>query len=120
MIWLDFETRSTCDLKSRGVYNYAQDLTTEVLCMSYAVDDGEVQTWLPGQPLPDLTDHRIMAHNAAFERLILWYILQINLPLKTFVCNDGHAYLSRRPVPIEADAAATGRPAQLKARANGN
>ena len=62
MIWLDFETRSACDLKSRGVYNYAQDLTTEVLCMSYAVDDGEVLTWLPGQPLPKLTGHRIMAH----------------------------------------------------------
>ena len=50
MIWLDFETRSTCDLKSRGVYNYAQDLTTEVLCMSYAVDDGEVQTWTGIEP----------------------------------------------------------------------
>jgi len=24
MIWLDFETRSRCDLPSRGVYNYAQ------------------------------------------------------------------------------------------------
>ena len=44
MIWLDLETRSLCDLKSAGVYNYAQDLTTEVLCMSYAVDDGEVLT----------------------------------------------------------------------------
>jgi hypothetical protein len=27
MIWLDFETRSRCDLKSRGVYNYAQDMS---------------------------------------------------------------------------------------------
>ena len=69
MIWLDFETRSHCDLKSAGVYNYAQDLSTEVLCMSYAVDDGEVLTWTSG-PLPDFTGHRIMAHNAAFERLI--------------------------------------------------
>jgi hypothetical protein len=39
MLWLDFETRSRCDLKARGVYNYARDLSTEVLCMSYAFDD---------------------------------------------------------------------------------
>jgi hypothetical protein len=54
MIWLDFETRSRCDLKSRGVYNYAQDLSTDVLCMSYAFDDEDVATWLPGMPFPDI------------------------------------------------------------------
>jgi DNA polymerase len=101
MIWLDFETRSTCDLKSAGVYNYAQDLTTEVLCMSYAVDDGEVQTWLPGQPLPDLTGHRIMAHNAAFERLICWYVLQVNIPLESFYCTAAQARANCAPGSLE-------------------
>lgn len=24
-LWLDFETRSRCDLKAHGVYNYAQE-----------------------------------------------------------------------------------------------
>ena len=67
MIWLDFETRSECDLKTAGVYNYARHPTTEVLCMSYAVGDGMVQTWRPGQLLPVLTG-QIRAHNAAFER----------------------------------------------------
>ena len=100
MIWLDFETRSTCDLKSRGVYNYAQDLTTEVLCMSYAVDDGEVQTWTTG-PLPDFTGHRIMAHNAAFERLILWYVLQVNIPLERFVCTAAQARANCAPGSLE-------------------
>ena len=101
MIWLDFETRSTCDLKSAGVYNYAQDLTTEVLCMSYAVDDGEVVTWLPGQPLPDFTGHRIMAHNAAFERLILWYVLQVNIPLESFYCTAAQARANCAPGSLE-------------------
>jgi DNA polymerase len=101
MIWLDFETRSACDLKSRGVYNYAQDLTTEVLCMSYAVDDGEVLTWLPGQPLPDLTGHRIMAHNAAFERLICWYVLQVNIPLEQFYCTAAQARANCAPGSLE-------------------
>jgi DNA polymerase len=101
MIWLDFETRSACDLKSRGVYNYAQDLTTEVLCMSYAVDDGEVVTWLPGQPLPDFTGHRIMAHNAAFERLICWYVLQVNIPLESFYCTAAQARANCAPGSLE-------------------
>jgi DNA polymerase len=101
MIWLDFETRSHCDLKSAGVYNYAQDLSTEVLCMSYAVDDGEVLTWLPGQPLPDFTGHRIMAHNAAFERLICWYVLQVNIPLESFYCTAAQARANCAPGSLE-------------------
>ena len=100
MIWLDFETRSTCDLKSAGVYNYAQDPSTEVLCMSYAIDDGEVQTWTTG-PLPDLTGHRIMAHNAAFERLILWYVLQVNIPLEQFYCTAAQARANCAPGSLE-------------------
>ncbi len=100
MIWLDFETRSTCDLKSAGVYNYAQDLTTEVLCMSYAFDDGEVLTWTAG-PLPDFTGHRIMAHNAAFERLILWYVLQVNIPLESFYCTAAQARANCAPGSLE-------------------
>ena len=100
MIWLDFETRSHCDLKSAGVYNYAQDLTTEVLCMSYAVDDGEVLTWTTG-PLPDFTGHRIMAHNAAFERLICWYVLQINIPLESFYCTAAQARANCAPGSLE-------------------
>ena len=73
MLYLDFETRSHCDLKKHGVYNYAQHASTEVLCMSYAFDEGEVQTWLPSQPFPDEVRQYtglIYAHNAAFERLI--------------------------------------------------
>jgi len=100
MIWLDFETRSTCDLKLAGVYNYAQDPSTEVLCMSYAVDDGEVLTWTSG-PLPDFTGHRIMAHNAAFERLILWYVLQVNIPLEQFYCTAAQARANCAPGSLE-------------------
>jgi len=32
-LWIDFETRSRCDLPARGVYNYAQHPSTDVLCM---------------------------------------------------------------------------------------
>ena len=100
VLWVDFETRSRVDLGAKGVYNYAQDLTTEVLCMSYAFDDGEVQTWTSG-PLPDLTGHRIMAHNAAFERLILWYVLQVNIPLESFYCTAAQARANCAPGSLE-------------------
>ncbi len=51
-LWVDFETRSRCDLFSKGVYNYAQDASTDVLCMSYAFDDEPVVTWRPSDPFP--------------------------------------------------------------------
>ena len=100
-LWLDFETRSRCDLKAKGVYNYAQDASTEVLCMSYAFDDGEVVTWLPGQALPDFTGHMIYAHNAAFERLIFWYVLQQNYPLESFYCTAAQARANCAPGSLE-------------------
>jgi DNA polymerase len=81
ILWVDFETRSRCDLPSRGVYNYAQDISTQALCMSYAFDDEAVQTWTPDQSFPQkvsaaiLSGAQIRAHNAAFERLIFWYVI---------------------------------------------
>jgi len=103
-LWLDFETRSRCDLKAKGVYNYAQDASTEVLCMSYAFDDDEVVTWLPGQPFPTVVrEHTglIYAHNAAFERLIFWYVLQINFKLEQFVCTAAQARSNCAPGSLE-------------------
>jgi DNA polymerase len=104
ILWIDFETRSKCDLKSKGVYNYAQDASTDVLCMSYAFDDDEVQTWLPGQPFPEsVREWRgpIYAHNAAFERLIFWYVLQIDFKLEQFYCTAAQARANCAPGSLE-------------------
>jgi DNA polymerase len=103
-LWADFETRSACDLKVAGVYNYAQHGTTEVLCMSYAFDDEDVQTWLPDQPFPArVADHKglIYAHNAAFERLIFWYVLQQNYSLEQFYCTAAQARANCAPGSLE-------------------
>jgi DNA polymerase len=100
-VWIDFETRSRVDLGSKGVYNYAQDTSTDVLMMSYAFDDGDVVTWLPGQPLPDFTGCTIYAHNAAFERLIFWYVLQQNYPLESFYCTATQARANCAPGGLE-------------------
>lgn len=104
MIWVDFETRSRCDLKKHGVYNYSQDNSTNVLMMSYAFDDGEVSTWLPGQPFPSEVkayQGLIYAHNAAFERLIFWYVLQIDFKLEQFYCTAAQARANCAPGSLE-------------------
>jgi DNA polymerase len=104
VLWIDFESRSHVDLKLRGVYNYCQDPSTEVLCMSYAFGDEDVQTWLPDQPFPQsVADHKglIYAHNAAFERLIFWYVLQINFGLEQFVCTAAQARANCAPGSLE-------------------
>lgn len=104
MLWIDFETRSRCDLRARGVYNYARDGSTDVLCMSWAFDDEDVQTWLPGTPFPErVREHKglIAAHNAAFERLIFWYVLQINYDLEQFYCTATQARANCAPGSLE-------------------
>lgn len=104
MLWCDFETKSACDLKIHGVYNYAQDLSTEVLCMSYAFDNDVVQTWAPDQPFPDTVRNytgQIRAHNAAFERLVFWYVLGINFKLEQFYCTAAQARANCLPGSLE-------------------
>ncbi len=103
-LWVDFETRSRCDLFSKGVYNYAQDASTDVLCMSYAFDEDDVRTWTPDQPFPDSVKNHmgtISAHNAAFERLIFWYVLQCNFRLEQFVCTAAQARANCLPGSLE-------------------
>lgn len=103
-LYCDFETRSRCDLKAKGVYNYALDASTEVLCMSYAFDDEDVRTWLPGQPFPAyIANHKgqIRAHNAAFERLIFWYVLQVDFKLEQFYCTAAQSRANCAPGSLE-------------------
>ena len=104
MLWVDFETRSRCDLFTKGVYNYAMDGSTEVLCMSYAFNDEDVVTWTPDQPFPDRIKSfrgKIYAHNATFERLIFWYVLEIDFRLEQFYCTAAQARANCLPGSLE-------------------
>lgn len=100
-LWVDTETRSKCDLKVHGVYNYAMDPTTEVLCMSYAFDDEEVRTWMPDDAVipAKVVEHRgqIRAHNAAFERLIFKHVLKLNFEDEQFYCTATQARANCAP-----------------------
>ncbi len=49
---LDFETRSVVDLRTAGVYVYAEHPYTDIWCLAWAIDDEDVDVWLPGQVPP--------------------------------------------------------------------
>jgi DNA polymerase len=104
ILYVDFETRSRVGLTTQGAYTYAQDLSTEILCMSYAFGDEDVQTWTPNVPFPDrvaLHKGQIRAHNAAFERLILWYVAQTDHRLEQFYCTATQARANCLPGKLE-------------------
>lgn len=79
----DFETASMCDLKEAGSRRYAEDVTTEVLCLNVEFQpDGEIVRWFPGDPIPARIAAAIadpamqwVAHNAGFEKDIWRQIL---------------------------------------------
>lgn len=82
---LDFETRSPADLKNVGAYVYAEHPETYVWLFRYTFDNGPVQAWNAGQPVPqDVIDHiaaggLFTAHNVLFE----WLMWNIVLPRQT-------------------------------------
>ena len=97
MLHLDFESRSTVDLKSEGVYRYWNHPLTEVTMACWAIDDGPVHTWWPGDPCPQELRQwvrdggMVAAHNAAFERLAWWKCMipkhrWPEIPLDQFYC----------------------------------
>jgi DNA polymerase len=104
ILYLDFETRSRCDLLAKGAYNYARHPSTTVLCMSYAFDDEDVQTWDGDDKFPArVRNHTgmIYAHNAAFERLICRDVLKLDYRLVQFYCTAAQAAANCAPRSLE-------------------
>lgn len=79
---LDFETASACNLKEAGAWRYSEDVTTEVISLSYSLACADIKTWTPGQEAPieiiDAYDLVFVAHNAAFEKAI-WRNIMVPL-----------------------------------------
>jgi len=82
ILFHDFETKSTLDLREVGAWRYTSDTTTDVWCCAFAVDDGPIQLWIPGDPVP--TEFIEAAQNPNwvtsafgdhFERLITQHIM---------------------------------------------
>lgn len=135
---IDFETRSKVDLPATGVYVYAADLSTDVWCAAYAVDDGPVELWVPHyRPYHDgnisigkdsvvttldcadvirkaIEDNwTIVAHNANFERAMWAGVLTPRygwpLPkLEQWRCTMAAALSMSLPASLNNAAAAVG------------
>lgn len=83
ILWLDLETRSQCDLIKNGLARYAQDPTTEVICMSYAFNNNKITTWFaedepefPAEVIDYFNSGGIcVAQNATFERHLFDYVI---------------------------------------------
>jgi DNA polymerase bacteriophage-type len=89
---LDFETRSTVDIKSAGLDNYARH--AEILMLAWAIDDGEVNLWVPVESEPRPTTLMValvrsdvvkVAWNAAFERAIFLKCLGLDIPAEQWL-----------------------------------
>jgi DNA polymerase len=120
----DVETRSAAELATRGKKRgvgapaYAEHETTSVLCVCFAWGDGPVESWEPGEPVPAIALAAAadptccwVAHNAAFERVILRSILGHGwpeVPLVRQVCSMSLALSHAYPGSLEAAAEALG------------
>ncbi len=127
-IHLDFETRSACDLKRCGAYQYSLDPTTRVMCLAWAYDDGEIYLWHPAYP--SLAEHgrkeleilfayvqkgeELHAHASFFERAIWtnWGVLEgwPELDLRQLRCTAAQAASFALPRKLEEAVSALGLP----------
>jgi DNA polymerase len=119
-LFRDLETKSTLDLRNTGAWRYSTHPTTDVWCCAYAVDDGPVQIWTPGQAVPDVfveaatnLDFLIVAHNDQFERLIEQHVLAPRygwpiVPIERHRCTMAAALAMALPAGLEKVAQALG------------
>jgi len=116
---IDFETQSACDLKTAGLYVYAKHPSTDILCMAYAFDDGDVKLWRRGEELPeDIVSHITMdgdvsGHNVSFE-LQIWNTVGCfkygwpELKVEQCHCTMAMSYAMGLPASLEKAAKALG------------
>ena len=113
-LYRDYETRSRVDLRKVGVQKYAADPATEVLCAAYTADDGPVQLWRPGDPVPPEFFEAaanptwvVAAHNDAFEAAIEQHVLHARygwplIPLERHVCTQAMCLALGLPARLAA------------------
>ena len=97
-------------MKDVGAWRYAEDFTTEILCLSYKFGDGVTRLWIPGLDFPqEIIDHvnaggMFEAHNVQFERAIWMMILrpQFGVPMPKR-WKDTLAACAYRAIPLKLD-----------------
>ena len=118
----DIETHSTVNLKQVGSHIYACHPTTDALCLSYCVVNGDergpISTWTPADPIPsDIIEAAadpetlIVDFNDAFERQIEERVLHPRygwpiFPLHRRRCMQASALAHALPASLDGVAAA--------------
>ena len=109
----DYETRSKVSLKKVGMHRYVTDPSTEVMFGAFAVDNGPVRVWRPGEPpLPEIVEAAgdanwlVAAHNDAFETAIEHHILGPRfgwplVPLERHRCSMAMALAAGLPAKLK-------------------
>jgi DNA polymerase len=120
-ICLDFETASNCDLSEAGAWRYAEDPTTEILCLAW-VRGEHVWVWIPGQNdhllimlrgLAENPDVIFEAHNAAFEQAI-WHFIMVGqlgmppVPIERWDCTMARCAYTGAPMALDMAAQVLG------------
>jgi DNA polymerase len=84
-VFWDIETFSQVSLKEHGARIYAKHVSAGVWFLCYAIDNGGVQIWRPGDSVPEVFAnpdvHEFVSHNWTFENAILEHKL---IPLHGF------------------------------------
>ena len=116
----DCETRSTLDLTEVGAHKYAAHPLTDLWHYRLAVDDGPIQIWVPGDPVPPEIieaarnpDWLVSAWNDHFERLVERHILAPRygwpvVPIERHRCSMAAAMALALPASLEKAAIALG------------
>jgi hypothetical protein len=78
VVW-DIETFSQLSLKEHGAHIYAQHASTGVHFLCFAINNCEVETWRPGDPVPEVfadpSGCTFISFNWTFENAILQHVL---------------------------------------------
>jgi len=96
VVYIDLETYSEEDLKLYGAIKYAKHKTTEIILVTYAIDDKPERAFCPlhdDTPLELLTilsdsNAKVISHNAMFEHAVFKYKPLPNwpdLPISRFI-----------------------------------
>jgi DNA polymerase len=109
----DYETRGVLELPKVGAHRYAAHPLTSIRCAAYAVDDGPVKLWLPGDPVPQEfveaacnSNWLLCAHNDAFEIAIEQLLLHPRhhwplIPIERHRCTQAQALAHALPGKLE-------------------
>jgi DNA polymerase len=118
IVW-DVETFSQLSLKEHGPHIYAQHPSTGVHFLCFTVDNSEVETWRPGDPVPkafaDPIGFTFVSFNWTFENAILRHVLMprygfVSIPWASQDCAMRLALANAYPADLGLCSEALGLP----------